>query len=194
MSIITITIQKQVLEQHPELSYQLFYLSEKEEEQAQFYIYTPKGYYQEVIDLLDLYQLPYQIYSSRNILLLHILIVEHEQQLATELKRQLHKWGFGTVVIASDYKNWHEVTWKKHFSLAVIDNESLVLLSFPKRVRIMLYWLAHPLILLRGNRPDQRITYKPRFWHILSRTAVLYKPFTAKALQESVERVMEVVV
>ncbi|MCU0354104.1 MAG: hypothetical protein MUD08_10270 [Cytophagales bacterium] len=191
---ITVTVQKQVLEQHPELVYQLFYLSDTEEQQEFFYVYTPKGYYRELTELLDLYQLPYRVYSSQDIVLLHILIIEQENRLADDLKVQLYEWGFGSVDIAANYREWREKNWKKHFALALIDNETLLLMSLFQRLHVLFQWLARPLVLLIGSSPDHQVTHQPLRWNKINTTITLQKPFTTGALRESIERLIEVVI
>ncbi len=179
---VTVTVSKALIKEFPEVSYQLFNLSSQEEEQEFVLVYTAKGYYRELTDLLDLYQIPYQIYSSRNLSLLHVLIFE-EDGLALDLKQQLEAWGFGYVEIAHDYYSFRHRKGKK-VSLALIDNQTLHLLSLWIQLQLLLQLLAVPLILLAAFVEKHKLT----IWWLIKHPTVLYKPFPASGLREAIER------
>jgi hypothetical protein len=124
---VTVSVSKAILADFPGVGYQLFYMADQQEEQEFMVVFTAKGYYRELTDLLDLYQITYQIYSSRNVSLMHVLIFE-EDGLALELKQQLEIWGFGFVEIAHQYDAFRHHRHTK-VALAIVDNRSLSLPS-----------------------------------------------------------------
>jgi hypothetical protein len=181
---ISLTIRKKVINPYPELSYQLFYLSENVQETEQQYIFIPKGYYRDLSTLLDLYQLPYQLHCSRNIRWLHVFLLEDEAPLAEDLQRQFYLWGFGKVSVAATYREWRLTHSHRPVSLALIDTHTLETMPPFQRIHILLYHWFRPLLLLTQHWE----TYS--FFH----RYVLRKPFAAVHLQESVERQLNVII
>jgi hypothetical protein len=183
---VTVSVSKAILEDFPEVGYQLFYIADHQEEQELILVFTAKGYYRELTDLLDLYQIPYQIYSSRNVSLMHVLIFE-EDGLALELKQQLEAWGFGFVEIAH---NFHAFRHHKHtkIALAIVDIESLHLLSLGNKLHVFIQLLAIPLILLATYVEKRKAT----LWRLIKSPHVLYKPFSAFQLREMIERRLQI--
>lgn len=183
---VTITISKALLEDNPDLSYQLFNLSRREEERPRVVVHTPRGYYRELTDLLDLYHLPYQVSSPQDLSRLHILILE-AGGLALELKEQLEVWGFSSVETARDYAAFRQRE-KRKIALALLDAQTLNLLPIGRQLHLLVKLRAVPLIVLRSYARKQ----EGRLWRLLKYPRVLQKPFSAAQLREAMERRLDI--